>query len=725
MNGGDELRRGALSSPLRSGLLLAVAGLAVLVALALLAPEQRGPRGDEPTYRAMVESVLADGDLRFDERDARRASDRSETLILQRAADGRIGYSKPALYPLAAAPLVALAGEAGYPLTNLLVLGVAVALGWALVRRGATRGQAALLLATFLVPSVALCYLTWRTADLVQLSLALAGMALALAGGRRAAGDPVRPLDGGLAVACGGLCLGLLTSLRFPNGLLAAATAAALALGGRRRRAAALLLAALVGLGGSLLLNAALTGAANPYKAVRASFNPQIGLPAGETEEAAEALAQFDEQRKTVRMTWAPVLEPSLSAYSSLYFLVGRHTGLLFYFPAALWLTLAALRRPDRATLALLGGAAALALFYLVWLPRNYFGGGTFVGNRYFLVAYPALLAAVRRPPSLRALAPAWGIAAVVAGSALVSVASAAPHERSSQLHAYAGLFRLLPLESTAEALDGPRERYWSDERLLFADPWAEVEPLGFHLFSERPPAELMLVSGRDHGVLRFIVQADVPAAELVISDWGSRRVVALAAPPGEHLARGLVEVEASPAWRRHPFPWSGGERWRAWVFRLGLDAVGGGPASAEVRFLGPYRPAPKFFAHQTVALELPETAAAGAETRLPVRVLNRGRRPWASRADVPVHLRYRLEPLAGGELVVGRVSRLPGVVSHRELLEGTLRVRWPRRPGRYRMTVDLVLGGTVWFESIGGAPLAEGVVEVREAEPRPARVVG
>ena len=47
----------------------------------------------------------------------------------------------------------------------------------------------------------------------------------------------------------------------------------------------------------------------------------------------------------------------------------------------------------------LLAGLGAIAIFYLVWLPENYFGGSTFVGNRYFLTSYAALLIAAPVSP--------------------------------------------------------------------------------------------------------------------------------------------------------------------------------------------------------------------------------------------------------------------------------------------------------------------------------------
>jgi hypothetical protein len=81
------------------------------------------------------------------------------------------------------------------------------------------------------------------------------------------------------------------------------------------------------------------------------------------------------------------------------------------FLPAALFFAAQALRRRSPAGLAALAGFAALALFYLVWMPANFFGGETFLGNRYILAAYPCLLVGLSRLPSRRVLLAIWLLA--------------------------------------------------------------------------------------------------------------------------------------------------------------------------------------------------------------------------------------------------------------------------------------------------------------------------
>ena len=154
-------------------------------------------------------------------------------------------------------------------------------------------------------------------------------------------------------------------------------------------------------------------------------------------------------------------------------------------------------------------------------------------------------------------------------------------------------MFRWLPYESVAPSLDGRRDRYWSDELVRFVDPHAAVEEHGFRLAAGEPPAEVLIASGREHRWMRFLVQADRPDVEVVYRDWRSRQVVALA-PDGAGGSRGVVEIEAAVPWRRHAYWWDPATPLGAWAARLSIRGPQG--AAAELRYLGPYRFARKFY---------------------------------------------------------------------------------------------------------------------------------
>lgn len=579
--------------------------------------------GDEGTYMAMTESLVRDGDLRFDEADRARTVTAEEpgrrTLILQRTGRG-IAYSKPILYALVAAPFLSVGGEAGLLVLNALALAGALALAArVLIRWWGGRAAAWTLLAS-VGASVVPSYLAYRMSDLLQAALVLAGLALCLlrirdraaAGAQRGprasaaggsgptvAGAPGRPAVGRDPVprpprpprrveepwralwtaGLGGLLLGFAATARYPN-LLVLAVAVGYLVVARRPRAAAVTLA-----GGALavvLLSAAtarLTGTANPYKAERASFDAASGYPV--VADSTVAVEGFGARLATQTLETRPAWQPRVSAWSAVYYLAGRHTGLLLYFPAIAVLVGASLRRPDRLAWMLLGGAAAGIAFYVVWMPRNYFGGSTFVGDRYFLTLFPLLLFAPTRAPGRRCLAWPWLVGLVVWASAAVSVVRTGELDRSSQSHAYAGIFRLLPYESTARALDGWRDRYWEGTFWRFTDPWATAGEDGFLLAPDRPRAETLVATSAPLAALRLAVRSDAPEVVLEVSDW--RRTRRLTVDTSGPTGRAVVEVPVAPAWRRHPFWWAPAVPYD--VRALRWRTLGDTPA--RVRFLG------------------------------------------------------------------------------------------------------------------------------------------
>jgi hypothetical protein len=275
-------------------------------------------------------------------------------------------------------------------------------------------------------------------------------------------------------------------------------------------------------------------------------------------------------------------------------------------------------------------------------------------------------------------------------------------------MHAYSGIFRLFPYETTAPSLDGRRDRYWSDELVRFVDPYVGVEEHGFRIRAGDPPAELLVASAREPGILRFLVQADVPDVEVVYRDWRQRRSFRLTSKSG--AARGYLQVTPSVTARLHPYWWDSHSVLRARSFRLQLRAPEGVEASAEIRYAGTNRLAPTFFAATLLEAKIPQRAAAGTDGRFRVRVRNDGRRYWTSEDPIPVLFGYRLYRLpreVGDDGVEGPWTPLPARVPSRSEIEADVLVKWPQEKGRYEMRLDLTVGGVVWFEDWVGSPLA------------------
>ncbi|MGH9380970.1 MAG: hypothetical protein ACRD2Z_10210 [Thermoanaerobaculia bacterium] len=555
--------------------------------------------GDEPTFLAMAASLAEDGDLAVDGADRERLGslfgEDSWMLILQRL-DGGLYYSKPIAFPLLAAPFYRLLGPPGLIVLNVLALGLALVAARCWLGRLGSPAAADWALVSVAGAGVLLPYAGWMMSDALQIACALGGAVLALGGtgyGARGAKDegsdgPTgrhRWLDGPAAAVAGGVLLGVLVTMRYPNGLLVLALGGALLGSGRRRRALQVMAAAVAAFLLVSGLTTATTGSWNPYGAPRTAFQELDDLPA----DAADGVfaQRFGEHPATHHLNWRARIEPLTSAYAAMYFLVGRHTGLLVYFPVVLVLVPLALRRLDRSSWWLLAGFAGVALFYLLWLPRNYFGGGTFLGNRYILTGIPLLLLALRRLPRPRAWLPAWAVALLAVASAAVSMSRPGVDRADPQNHAYAGIFRLLPYDSVAQSIGpGRRDRYWAGDLVRFVDPFAERRAAKFRLSADVPgPAEIMVATWHDPRKLVLHVRSEQPRLVLRVDARGPAQELHLG--PALSGVDEIIELDLAAPWRRHPFWWRREPSYWVRLLHLSVRDPQGRPADAEITYLG------------------------------------------------------------------------------------------------------------------------------------------
>jgi hypothetical protein len=157
--------------------------------------------GDGATYHAMAWSLAEDFDLRYEAKDVFRVRREIPTgpqgIFLKRASGGlrwdgeggfpwirrvaadepRIYFAKPLAYAVAAAPLVKLFGTRGLLLTNAVLLGLALFLGYAVMRRSAAPLPAVALTLALFLAGVAPVYLVWPAPEVFNLALTAAGLA--------------------------------------------------------------------------------------------------------------------------------------------------------------------------------------------------------------------------------------------------------------------------------------------------------------------------------------------------------------------------------------------------------------------------------------------------------------------------------------------------------------------------------------------------------------------
>jgi len=710
--------------------------LAILVAIVLaLLSSQRTPIdqviADEGTYLAMIESLKVDGDLRFTEADRLRIEAQKERgrqeIILQRGTDGRIAYSKPILFPLLSWPFAPSFGERGPIVLNAIALLLATLLALRYLRLLAQKDSqdpqlAELLMVTFLGAAVIVPYVFWRMGDSLQMALALAGLTLTLERQRlESEVDNVRPRE-----LFGMLLLAALLTLRISNGIVAVVPILAALLARRFKRAlllgTALLLACVLFAGASQQL----IGATNPYRAVRTAFLPETGYPTGIPQEELDHRF-LDFRRSHITEVDTPSTLPQ-AAFATLYFLIGRHTGLIFYFPAAVLLLLLALRRRgDAVGWASLFAFLTTTAFFVGWKPDNYFGGETFLGNRYLISYYPLLLFVIPRLPSLRLLLLPWLIALPCYASALYSETTKGVLDQGTQSHTSRGLFAGLPIETVAQYIEGTIDRYWAGQLVRFVDPYAKVNSVNFELSSDTPAAEVVLAQWEIPSGLRFVVQTDAKSATFEVADYRRQQSFEVGQDAKDQTPLGVpVNLRPSRPWRRHSF-WFAQRPYYVRVLELRLlsaEATKDHPVKAVVTFFGDPFLLEQMVNYNLHRLDWPAAAEAGESAVLRASIENRGARNWEPVDTAAVTARWRFFRVKedGSFELANESGRLP--LPRAEIavpVEVEIPVTWPQQPGTYELEVDLVLEHVAWFQERLGHPLGRRRYEVLPATRLPA----
>jgi len=486
-----------------------------------------GPIADEPAYVMMTQSIWHDHDLAYDRRDLDRAYriwDQGPNGLILVTRDGgkTMRYGKPFVYPLAAVPFYAVFGVQGMVIFNMALFLAMLWAAWWFWRR--ETGHVGLFLGGFFFASAAFCYVFWLQPEVFDMACAFFPLLIWQVARRRQVWSWREPALLGVA----GLVLAAGLVSKAPLGLLAAPIGIDLLW---QRRFRGLLAFAAPGLAGLALMFAAqwhLTGSYSPYLRVqRRSFESLYPL-----ESQRDFWAEY---RGTSFGSWSALgveTTPRMLLYDLGYYVFGRHTGLLPYFPFALFALALYLAGPrDRSQHLLLAAIAAYCLALLVMRPNNYHGGMGAVGNRYFAGIYPALLFLPGRIAARRSLALPFAAAGLwTAAVAAVPLMQLAP-EPTLQAHVRAATFQALPLELTLIAkIPGyfqrawpggvwvvPKQNFYADERhprgvwvrgasrseVVLVSP-VPVDRLRFKVYSLSDVNELTLDSGVQRTVVRF-----------------------------------------------------------------------------------------------------------------------------------------------------------------------------------------------------------------------------
>lgn len=449
-------------------------------------------KADEPAYFLASLSLVHDLDLEVEEADLRRLFELYPYLpidnLIVMSDDGwrTLHYGKPFLVSLLAAPLVLLFGSAGPLLLNLLLFFAMIVMGAAwLAHRGAGEGLAIFFSAGFFLLASAWTYVFWIHPE-VLLMFATCGCLFFGLGALDARDDQAPPwivrlgASGSLALSAAVLALGVY------NKPMLAAMGLPICFGLLRRRAwrdlATWVGSALASMAAICALSWALTGQPTAYLVdLRAGFlvhdpTERVVEPLEESpprpprmqETAMQETAEDEERPAFVPEVakaedvapagwWWLLRWPETRGFELredlVYFFLGRHTGLFVYMPFALLALLLFVLHGLRSLRAwsILLSLALVAAFFLLWIPFNWHGGGGFVGNRYFVMVYPAFLFLVERLRPTRghriAVAGFWALGGWLTGPLLLAPFGLMAPAATLQIHARAAPHQLVPMD--------------------------------------------------------------------------------------------------------------------------------------------------------------------------------------------------------------------------------------------------------------------------------------
>lgn len=438
-----------------------------------------GFQSDEATYYMLGHSLARDYDFTYERTDLERVwhefptgpegvfLKRGRHVELDRTAGfpfvrwhtsadtntSRLYYGKSFIYPLVAAPFVRVFGTNGFLVLHALLLTMAFGAVYAFLAVRSGPWPALIYGAAFFVGSVAPVYFVWIGPELFNLALACYAFFLwsykevaPLEDAR--SGLLARVLRSPASDYAAAALVGVLTFSR-PTHVMMMLPIVLLPIWRRQWRRAVGSSLVFACVTGSLFAgNFAVTGEFNYQGGDRKTFYGGTGFP------LLTPTSTFDNVglgHGTDRVLTDVVFSPNTFVYvlrhNLVYFVLGRHTGLVpYFFPGVLstLLFLVAVRQQSKWQWLILASLVAAALLLLLWVPYTYSGGGAPIGNRYFLSFYPLFL--FLTPPLGSALP---GLAAMAIGGLFTAQLVLNPFYTSfyPAEHPKSGPFRWLPVE--------------------------------------------------------------------------------------------------------------------------------------------------------------------------------------------------------------------------------------------------------------------------------------
>jgi len=714
-------------------------------------------KADEPAYYLAARSLWEDHDLKCETRDLWRVTDEflaePNNLVLMSRDHWQTRYfGKPYFASLVAAPLVGLFGVNGYVALNMACLLLVAVLGYLHLRRSNGEAEAAVFSLGYFFVSASYAYVFWIEPEIANLTAVALALFLSLHELDPRAGDgPLARLLAGVfndrtRWLWAGLAIGAAVNSK-PIHIIFLLPGAVAALSRRSwRNLAALAIGTVLSVGGIAAGQKILTGVWSPYVGVeRQGFRVKdpthlmaVGKEGEVSDYVADSTANDDDAAATAAVpappprakaeaapikdnadwAWAFKL-PELSSERMFLdlrnYFIGRHAGVLVYFPflavaLLLFVVDAGWRDPARA--AVLVSIMGFILFFLIWVGFNYHGGVGFIGNRYFVGAYPAGLFLVGRLRPRLATLLGFLLGGLFLGTVVFAPLGLQVNEPSLQVPARAKPFAYLPFDFNiakmipgyrgfscgAVYFKGRRDRISNDGEWLtvegagdtdvFLSRLDERRKVAFLLRNYAPGNVVKLSVGRSQVEARFpdeppppggqrqIVELDLGEPDLRFKEWFDK--------PWVYIWYLHIDprVAAEPAW----FGEDDGKLVGVRVLYLGdkdvleRDVYG-------VRF---------------VSAEVPAEVAPGAEFKVRVDVVNTSTTVWSGESGVRVRLAYRWYQ-ADGTVAASVPYRTDfgKDVAPGEEVQREMRIATPTRAGTYTLVIEPIYEGVRWFSEV------------------------
>jgi hypothetical protein len=735
-------------------------------------------KADEPAYYLMALSLAHDGDLRCEVRDLRRLFDEFPYVEVQNLIlatdDGwsTVYFGKPYVYSLFAAPAAWLFGASGIVAFNALLMAAMIWLGACYLRRFNPDSVAMLFAAGFFLLSVGFSYVFWMQPEVFNMTAVTVCLYLGLTDAERL-GKPGRGrlFVGPLARTFGsGAALALATYNKPMLALLGLPVLYRLLRHRRYRALAGWMAGGVVSLAFTAGLAIALTGHPSAYLGMTRGgqeictpdampIGPEAA-PAAEPsyrepgeDEAVDDGTELTNAPPEGSWWWMfriPSFRPREVLESVEYFLWGRHTGLFLYFPFALLSCVLFVIHGRRSATRwmVLGSLAAVAAIFLLWIPQNWQGGGGFVGNRYYVNAYPAFLFLVTRVAPAAFTFLGYLLGALFLGPTLLSPTGRSVLWPTLQAHVRNFPFRYFPLELSLREVPGYHQRTFAG--VQFVARHDVFQPRGALIWTQgATDVEIWLQSLEPLERLVFHVRSLAAPNEIVLRLGSATE--RLVFEPGQASQTRRVEVDAreptrlrsvrgTPVYAYRLVVSAATGEVRGWTRRFPPEDCSYFPynesfeepfyVGAELSFLGPAARVDKdLYAVEWNAVEVPARVAAGSVFEVTAQVTNASSESWPADPPTRVGLAYRWQDAAGRRVVAeSERTYVDSALAPGAQWTAVREVTAPEEPGTYELTLDLVYELIAWFSDKNGGRVHRATVEVDpatvEVDPAPVEVV-